>query len=81
MEVTEWKVYESHKTVRAKRIVAAVNGLLFVDGLRGPVSFFPTEPKMALRGNVGDYAVVYADGYKSVSPAKAFDEGYTEVVS
>lgn len=25
----------------------------------------------------GDYYVVYDDGYKSISPAKAFEEGYT----
>jgi hypothetical protein len=28
---------------------------------------------------VGGYYVVYADGYKSWSPAQAFDEGYTRV--
>ena len=27
----------------------------------------------------GDYYVVYDDGYKSVSPQKAFEEGYTRV--
>lgn len=25
----------------------------------------------------GDYLVIYADGYKSVSPAEAFEEGYS----
>ncbi len=28
---------------------------------------------------VGGYFVVYADGYKSYSPAKAFEEGYTQL--
>lgn len=28
---------------------------------------------------VGGYYVVYADGYKSYSPAKAFEDGYTRV--
>ena len=28
---------------------------------------------------VGGYYVVYADGYKSFSPTKAFDDGYTKV--
>jgi len=28
---------------------------------------------------VGGYYVVYADGYKSWSPAKAFEEGYTRI--
>lgn len=27
----------------------------------------------------GGYYVVYADGYKSFSPAKAFEEGYTRI--
>lgn len=27
----------------------------------------------------GGYFVVYADGYKSYSPAKAFEDGYTRV--
>lgn len=27
----------------------------------------------------GGYYVVYADGYKSFSPAKAFEDGYTKV--
>ena len=28
---------------------------------------------------VGGYYVVYKDGYKSYSPAKAFEEGYTKI--
>lgn len=28
---------------------------------------------------VGGYFVVYSDGYKSYSPAKAFEEGYTRI--
>lgn len=27
----------------------------------------------------GDYYVVYDDGYKSISPAKAFEEGYVRI--
>lgn len=27
----------------------------------------------------GDYYVVYDDGYQSISPAKAFEEGYTRI--
>lgn len=29
---------------------------------------------------VGGYFMVYADGYKSYSPAKAFEEGYSPVI-
>ncbi len=28
---------------------------------------------------IGGYYVVYADGYESFSPAKAFEEGYTRL--
>lgn len=28
---------------------------------------------------IGGYYVVYADGYKSYSPAKVFDEGYSRI--
>lgn len=28
---------------------------------------------------IGGYYVVYEDGYKSYSPAKAFEEGYTRI--
>ncbi len=38
-----------------------------------PDWFQKFEPK------VGMYYVVYDDGYTSVSPAKAFEEGYTRV--
>ncbi len=31
--------------------------------------------------HVGGYYVVYKDGYKSFSPAKAFEEGYTRIDS
>lgn len=31
------------------------------------------------RPKVGGYYVVYADGYKSWSPAPAFEEGYTRI--
>ena len=33
-------------------------------------------------GRTGEgYGVKYADGYLSISPKKAFEEGYTEIVS
>lgn len=30
--------------------------------------------------NPGDYLVTYEDGYRSISPAKAFEDGYTRVI-
>jgi hypothetical protein len=38
--------------------------------------FRPTEPAMAARANVGDYAVIYRDGFRSISPRDVFEEGY-----
>jgi hypothetical protein len=85
--MTEWPRYESHKIVQATSITLidkdAIDGstVLFVhpDPAQPSVIFQPTEPAMAARASIGDYAVVYSDGYKSVSPKKAFDEGYTRV--
>jgi len=31
------------------------------------------------RPEVGGYIVIYEDGYKSFSPAKAFEEGYSRI--
>lgn len=84
-EYNDWPSYESHKVVRAKEIIGidsddAEEPMLFVDpGDKWQEMFFPTEPAMAKRAKVGDYAVIYADGYKSVSPAEAFRGGYTKL--
>lgn len=51
----------------------------------GPEVFEPTRADMKTIAEVGEYAVIYApdekypDGYRSISPAKAFEEGYTRV--
>ena len=39
-------------------------------------AFLPTEPAMIEHAEVGAYAVVYDDGYRSVSPKAAFEAGY-----
>ena len=82
--MTDWPKYESHKIVQAAKIVAIAehDGVLSImvrpygdDRLE---RFVPTEDAMILRAEVGGYAVIYPpDGYKSVSPAKAFEDGYT----
>ena len=47
--------------------------------------FEPTRPDLKHAAEVGGYAVIYApdekypEGYRSISPAKAFEEGYTRV--
>lgn len=71
-----WKTYESHKVVQAKQITCVVHGVVFIDG---EGCFRPTVPEMADKAKVGDYAVIYADGYQSISPRVAFQDGYTEI--
>jgi hypothetical protein len=80
--------YLCHKRVKAARItdvqtgpVAPQFGSHGVTRLvYGDASIDGEEAtKMCLRGtpNVGDYLVEYEDGYRSVSPKKAFEEGYS----
>lgn len=71
--------YKSHKQVWALKI-ASVNGhrLTFAEPGYAPIicdapMFHRYTP------TAGDYYVVYDDGYKSFSPAKAFEDGYTAV--
>jgi hypothetical protein len=69
--------YQSHKKVWALKI-AAVDGLRlsFADKGYAPIV---VDFKLFARYRPlpGDYYVQYDDGYKSISPAKAFEEGYT----
>jgi len=67
--------WQSHKKVWADRIIRIYGGLWFLD-CGGHVQ---VTPDLVARGSpvVGDYFVQYDDGYKSWSPAKAFEEGYT----
>lgn len=75
----EMPKYQSHKQVWALKI-ESVHGLTlsFVDPGYANIN---VDPKMFIRYTpvAGDYYVVYDDGYKSISPAKAFEEGYTRI--
>ena len=74
--------YRSHKTVQALEI-ASINKdkidatfLSFVDKNFDDIEV-PAELLLRYKPVPGDFLVVYADGYKSFSPRKAFLEGYT----
>lgn len=73
--------YQSHKKVWALKI-AKVDGytLSFAEPGYAPMR---VDPQMFGRYTAapGDYYVQYDDGYKSISPAKAFEEGYTRIKS
>jgi len=88
--------YRCHKEVRALKIKAIAHGAggrtadmeEETDG--GAIIFpenqgyapFRVEPEYVKKHKpqAGGYYVVYDDGYKSWSPAKAFEEGYTLIV-
>jgi hypothetical protein len=80
----EWPKYRSHKVIMAARIAGFdtrdTGGRVcaMVDPGDGEyVTFTPSVGEMLERANVGDYAVIYDNGYGSISPAKEFEEGYT----
>jgi hypothetical protein len=80
--------YKSHKTVHALKIKNVVlhhpekpsTGATITPE---DVGYAPFEVDHAYvdkhSPQIGGYYVVYDDGYKSFSPAKAFEEGYTRI--
>jgi hypothetical protein len=79
--------YKCHKEVWALKI----EGILYHGhGTNGRATITPAEKGYAPfevdaayvqrhKPQIGGYYVVYDDGYKSFSPAKAFEEGYTRI--
>lgn len=85
MNSADWPKYISHKVVQALPIIkiekAGEDDLptLWVDpsfGREAPLRFEPSEPNMAKRCKVLDFAMVYRDGYRSVCPKAEFEDGY-----
>ena len=83
--------YRSHKRVQAVKIkevslhdptgsnppVEFAGGFIIHDlPTPGPISF-DADFWNKHKPKAGDYLVIYADGYRSISPSKAFEEGYT----
>lgn len=85
-EIPQW---QCHKIVQASKIIAMDE--LGKDDKDPSTTCFRwwlecgiminVSKSLASRGypNTGDYYVLYADGYESWSPAKAFEEGYTKL--
>ena len=82
-EQKEMPIYVSHKEVRALEI-KGVSGNL--EHMSWEIEFADeTYPNMLVddallhryQPKMGDFLVEYADGYRSISPRKAFLEGYT----
>lgn len=54
-------------------------GNLFFEDQRYAMRTFGADWYRRHKPESGGYFVVYADGYESFSPAKAFEDGYTRV--
>jgi hypothetical protein len=78
MAPTPMPQYQSHKKVWALQIDRVEGDMIhFVKDL----TYAPRQAKNGMFARYtpvrGDYFVVYDDGYESISPQKAFEEGYT----
>jgi hypothetical protein len=76
--------YRCHKEVHALKIkeitLCAAGGAVITPEDPGYAVFAVDEAYVGKHApTVGGYYVVYADGYKSFSPAAAFEEGYTRI--
>jgi hypothetical protein len=81
-----WPKYESHKIVAAAVIVGIVRGaggqitlMVKPEDETLPEPFWPTVAGMAKIAEIGGYAVIYEDGFRSLSPAAVFTTGYTRI--
>ncbi len=79
-----WPRYRCHKQVSAAkilRVTARASGGASVE-LEGDASVHHLSPDMVRRYMPieGDYLVRYdGDGYESISPARAFEDGYSRI--
>lgn len=80
------KTYKCHKTVTAAKILHVLDThdddveggqVILLDDKSYVFVTLSFSSKHKL--NTGNYFVVYEDGYQSISPAAAFESGYTEV--
>lgn len=87
---TEMPKYKCHKQVWAFKIGKLVDPTEPGSETDGSRIIIPVETGYAPiridheyvrkhKPEVGGYYLVYADGYKSFSPAKAFEDGYTRI--
>ncbi len=67
--------WQCHKKVWANKITSIEDGSLFLDN----GGYVKIDDEFANKHNpvVGGYYVVYEGGYKSFSPEKEFEDGYT----
>lgn len=80
-----WPQYESHKVIRAARIVVlresgpedSRSREIWVDPGDGTRELFtPSVAAMAFQAEVGGWAIKYNDGFRSVHPMRGFEQDY-----
>lgn len=72
-------MYRCHKEVWALKIIGiSLTGVLTVEAPFAPIQM-EKEWLDKHSPEVGGYLVIYKDGYRSFSPAKAFEDGYTKI--
>jgi hypothetical protein len=79
MSYPNLKTYRSHKVVSAGRITEVAPAGCFVETADPDSGVFLTyDDNMTTRyrPEVGDYWVIYEDGYQAISPRAAFEGGY-----
>ena len=84
--ITKMPRYKCHKEVCALKIagiVADMHGVVYFQPAEHGYDKVPMSPEYVAKHSpeVGGYYVVYEDGYKSFSPANAFESGYSLVFS
>lgn len=77
--------YQCHKQVHALKIAGiqpVVGGSAIITPAEGSYAPFTVDADYVSKHKPqqGGFYVVYDDGYKSYSPAQAFEEGYTRIV-
>lgn len=85
------QTYQSHKRVKAAKITAATRLApesdhdancpfdVMLEGHDANPVRLPAEMCIRHAPMAGDYLVEYADGYRSISPGNAFEEGYVAI--
>lgn len=84
-KLANWKC---HKIVKAGKITmlpmmrdGVPIGPIVVEDAKGETTGVEVNESLFARNTpaIGDYLVIYDDGYKSWSPAKAFEDGYARI--
>lgn len=82
-DVSKLPMWQCHKRVRASKIVEIADpDVGYKEAVLECGERVQLDRDITARywPQVGDYIVVYDDGYMSISPAKSFEDGYTRVL-